>query len=124
MSSSPQTLEPQAERRDLVRLVTRVAINIFSVESVIMMALSDWQLNEPVINEGLIDACALTVMSGPLIYLWVAMPFATAARSAHLELAIELSAKLVASGQPTATSAICKKLAPTMSARTCYAAQF
>lgn len=93
MSSPPQPSAPQAERRGLIRLVIRIAIIIFSVEALIMLALSGWQVNQAVLQEGLIDASSLTVISSPLIYLWVAMPFAKAARAARNELAIELSAK-------------------------------
>lgn len=75
---------------DLPVMLVKVACIIFAVEAIIMLTLSGWDLNRHVINESLLDATSLTVFSTPMIYLWVARPFAEAARSARAELTQQL----------------------------------
>jgi signal transduction histidine kinase len=84
---------PKPERRELFQLVIRIALIIFLVEAIIMVAISGWQFSSAVIREGLIDAVSLTLISSPLIYLWVARPFVKTAQSARAALADELDIK-------------------------------
>ena len=73
------------------RMVAKVACIIFTVELGIMFALSGWAVERQVLYEGLIDSTSLTVFASPLIYYWVAHPFAAAASAARVELAQQLA---------------------------------
>ena len=77
--------------RDLVVMVAKIAFIIFTIEALIMLMLSGWNPTQAVIVEGLIDSSSLTLIASPLIYLWVARPFANAARSANASLENELA---------------------------------
>ncbi|MFM9827370.1 MAG: sensor histidine kinase [Sphingomonas sp.] len=75
----------------LLVMVGKIACIIFTVEVLIMLMLSGWNLDAGVIKEGLLDATILTIVSSPLIYLWVGRPFVDTARSARAELSNQLS---------------------------------
>lgn len=78
--------------REVAVLVAKVAIIVFTIEALIMLTLfSDGDVNSKVIADGLLDASMLTLLSSPLIYLWVARPFAEAARTARAELIDQLA---------------------------------
>lgn len=77
--------------RELLILVGRIACIVFTIEIIIMLMLSGWNITGQVIAEGLFDATTLTLTSSPLIYLWVARPFADAARKARMELTQQLA---------------------------------
>ena len=82
---------PQSpEKRELFALVGKISLVIFAVEAVIMLALSGWILEAHTIWEGLVDSTTLTIVSSPLIYYWVARPFANSERTARAELADRL----------------------------------
>ncbi len=82
---------PQSpEKRELFALVGKISLVIFAVEAVIMLALSGWILEAHTIWEGLADSTTLTIVSSPLIYYWVARPFAKSERAARAELADRL----------------------------------
>ncbi|MEQ1697653.1 MAG: sensor histidine kinase [Hyphomicrobiaceae bacterium] len=78
------------ETRHLLVMVGKVAFIIFLVEALIMMVMFRWDVNPNDISLGVIDATALTIISSPLIYLWVARPFDQAARKARAELSGQL----------------------------------
>lgn len=78
------------ETRQLLVMVGKIACIIFTIEALIMLMLSGWKLDSSVIREGLLDATSLTIVSSPLIYLWVARPFDQAARKARAELSGQL----------------------------------
>jgi hypothetical protein len=78
------------ETRDLIQLVGRIAIVIFLTEAAIMLTMSGWMLEPHNVREGLLDATALTVVTSPLIYYWVARPFVRSERLARTELAERL----------------------------------
>ncbi len=90
MSSMPSRRIGQ-ETSHLLMMVGKIACIIFTVEVVIMLMLSGWNLDAAVIKEGLLDASILTVVSSPLIYLWVGRPFVEATRSARAELSDQLA---------------------------------
>jgi signal transduction histidine kinase len=84
--------ESQSEfSRDLVIMVAKIAFIIFTIEALIMFMLSGWNPTHAVIVEGLIDSTSLTVIASPLIYLWVARPFANTARIASASLKNQLA---------------------------------
>ena len=77
--------------REVLKLVLRIAVIVFTVELLIMATLMAASAGEP-FNwhgpiESLIDATALTLISSPLIYRWVAQPFVATADSAKIALA-------------------------------------
>ena len=80
----------QPATRELFAMVGKIAAIIFTMEASIGLMLSGWDLTPVVIAHGLLDATLLTVFSSPLIYLWVAGPFANAARTARAELVDQL----------------------------------
>lgn len=93
IDDAPGHVRPNAsadDHRQLFLLVARIAAIIFSVEAVIMVMLSGWRLTQEVVQEGLLDAALLTLLSTPLIYIWVALPFVRSARSARQGLARQL----------------------------------
>ena len=89
MSNMPSRRIGQ-ETRHLLVMVGKIACIIFTVEVLIMLMLSGWNLDAAVIKEGLLDATILTLVSSPLIYLWVARPYADATRKARAELSAQL----------------------------------
>ncbi len=72
---------------DVLILVSRIAVIIFTVELLIMATLSRWQFSWSVIQEALIDSTSLTLISSPLIYRWVVEPFVRSANEARAALA-------------------------------------
>ncbi len=78
-----QAQSPQ--RRALLIMVAKIAFIIFTVEALIMLMISGFDL------EGLLDSTSLTIVATPLIYLWVVRPFANAARTASASLTDQLS---------------------------------
>ena len=77
--------------RDLVIMVAKIAFIIFTIEALLMYMLSGWNPTHAVVVEGLIDSTSLTAIASPLIYLWVARPFANAARTASASLKNQLA---------------------------------
>jgi signal transduction histidine kinase len=90
---------PHPQRNELIMLVIRIALIIFFVEVGVMIGLSGWQFSREVIREGLIDSFSMTLISSPLIYVWVARPFVKAAQSAREALAGELEKKALQAQQ-------------------------
>ena len=90
MSSMPSRRTGQ-ETSHLLMMVGKIACIIFTVEVLIMFMLSGWNLDAAVVTEGLLDATILTLVSSPLIYLWVGRPFVEATRSARAELSDQLA---------------------------------
>ena len=84
-----QVQSPQIS--DLVIMVAKIAFIIFTVEALVMLMLSGWNPTPAVIVECLIDSISLTAIATPLIYLWVARPFADAARTASYSLTDQLA---------------------------------
>ncbi len=74
-----------------IALVGKIGCIIFLLEALIMLALSDFQIQPEVIKTSLLDASVLTVFASPMIYFWVARPFAEDASAARHELALQLS---------------------------------
>jgi signal transduction histidine kinase len=72
--------------RTVGMMVLKIACIVFTLEALIMVALSGGDLSPKAIREGLLDSTSLTLLSCPLIYYWVARPFADAARAARVEL--------------------------------------
>ncbi len=79
------------EGRELLAMVGRIGVIIFAVEAMIMLLLlRGANFNGEVIAEGLLDATLLTLLSSPIIYKFVAEPFATAASEAKTALAVKI----------------------------------
>ncbi len=113
MSSATASSEPfdaRTEARLLVSMLGRIALILFVVEALIMLALSGWLLGPNNIEEGLLDATSLTLIASPLIYVWAAKPFAVAAHDAKAALSRELDARAKQSVQLEATLAELKEL--------------
>jgi signal transduction histidine kinase len=71
-------------------MVAKIGCIIFVVEILIMIGL--YGLNDAVtLGEGMFDTNILTLVASPLIYLWVARPFAEDAAAAREKLATQLS---------------------------------
>ena len=70
--------------REVMLMVGKIALIIFTIEMIIMFILTGW---DPV---GFIDAATLTTISSPIIYRSVAHPFAEAARAARASLSSQL----------------------------------
>lgn len=81
------------DRQQLWWMICRIALIVFSLEFAIMLCLSGTQLIEASFIENVVDATSLTLLSAPLIYLWVAKPFIESAHEAERALASELAAK-------------------------------
>ena len=75
---------------DLLKMVAKIAIVHFALETLIMLLLTGWDLHAAVIYEDLLDATLLTIGSTPLIFFWVARPFVRAAQDARSVLGHEL----------------------------------
>jgi signal transduction histidine kinase len=90
-TSAEQPQVTTALTRDLLVMMSKIACIVFLLEALIMIVLSGFDLNEKVIYEGLLDSSSLTLLSSPLIYLWVARPFVDATRVARLELTEQLT---------------------------------
>ena len=85
---------PRPEGRDLLAMVGRIGIIIFTVEALIMLLLlRGWNWHWDAIQEGLLDATMLTLVSSPIIYKWVAEPFMKAASEAKSALALKIDAQ-------------------------------
>lgn len=79
------------EGREILSMVGRIGLIIFTVEALIMLLLlRGWSLNWDVISEGLLDATMLTLVSSPIIYKLVAEPFAKTASEAKAALAVKI----------------------------------
>ena len=93
-ASAPVTQIMQSSRpegRDLLAMVGRIGIIIFTVEAMIMLLLlRGWSWHWDALQEGLLDATMLTLVSSPIIYKWVAEPFMKAASEAKSALAIKI----------------------------------
>lgn len=74
----------------LVALVGKIACIIFLLEAAIMLAFAELQIQLEGIKTSLLDAGLLTVLASPLIYFWVARPFANDASAARHELGVQL----------------------------------
>lgn len=84
--SSAATVAPA---HALGAMVAKIGCIIFVVEILIMMGL--YGLDDAVtLGEGMLDATILTLVASPLIYLWVARPFADEAAAAREKLATQL----------------------------------
>lgn len=71
-------------------MVAKIGCIIFVIEMLIMMGL--YGLDDAVtLGEGMLDATILTLVASPLIYLWVARPFADEAAASRQKLATQLS---------------------------------
>lgn len=77
----------------LAGMLARIALVLFTIEAVIMIGLSEWTINRQVLTEGFIDATALTLVSTPIIYLWVVRPFVEKTRQAQAALAAQAAIK-------------------------------
>ncbi|MDX2157450.1 MAG: sensor histidine kinase [Hyphomicrobiaceae bacterium] len=77
----------------VLALVGRIAVIIFAIEALIMVALGGGHLSWGVVAEGVFDATALTLLSAPTIYCSVARPFVKAAEDARRSLATKVSAQ-------------------------------
>ena len=76
------------EARELLAMVGRIGIIIFTVEALIMLGLfGGWGLGSHTVSDGLLDATVLTLVASPIIYKWVAEPFMKAASEAKSALA-------------------------------------
>jgi signal transduction histidine kinase len=85
--SSVATIAPA---HALAVMVAKIGCIIFVVEILIMIGL--YGLDDAVtLGEGMFDATILTLVASPLIYLWVARPFADDAAAAREKLATQLS---------------------------------
>ena len=86
---------PQA--REVLTLVGRIGVIVFTVELLIMATLMAARAGAPfdwdVLLDSVIDATALTVISSPMIYRWVAEPFVSAANGAKAALAEKITAQ-------------------------------
>lgn len=94
--------------RELLTMVGRIGVIIFTVEALIMLLLlRGWTLQWDIVGEGLLDATLLTLVSSPIIYKWVAEPFVKAASEAKSALAIKIQ---VQAEQATALQAALTEL--------------
>jgi signal transduction histidine kinase len=98
----------------LLVMVGKIALIIFSIEIAIMISLSLWDVRGLGVAVNVLDPVTLTLLASPIIYLWVARPFAEAARAANAQLArqlkesrqlLELNERLRASLQETSEMA-------------------
>jgi signal transduction histidine kinase len=89
-SEVPDGLPPGVETRQLFGLLVRIAAIEFSVEVLIMMTFSGWNLTKDVVVWGLLDATLLTLCAAPLIYVFAARPYSVVAHDARERLAREL----------------------------------
>ncbi len=79
------------EARELLAMVGRIGIIIFTVEALIMLGLfGGWGLGSHTVSDGLLDATVLTLVASPIIYKWVAEPFMKAASEAKSALASKI----------------------------------
>jgi signal transduction histidine kinase len=76
-----------AER--LAVMVAKIGCIIFVVEYLVMLAMYGWASNVT-LYESMLDSTMLTLLATPLIYVWVARPFAEEAAAARQELAGQL----------------------------------
>jgi signal transduction histidine kinase len=74
----------------LLAMVAKIAVIIFSIEIAIMVALSRFDLSGIGVTVEVLDPATLTLIASPIIYLWVARPFAEAAREANAKLEQQL----------------------------------
>jgi signal transduction histidine kinase len=74
----------------LLVMVAQIALIIFSIEVAIMAALSHWDFRGLGMAVDVLDPVTLTLLASPIIYLWVARPFAQAAREANAALKQQL----------------------------------
>jgi signal transduction histidine kinase len=74
----------------LLVMVAKIACIIFSIEIAIMFVLSLWDLRGLGVAVDVLDPVTLTLVATPIIYLWVARPFAQAARAANTRLEQQL----------------------------------
>jgi hypothetical protein len=63
----------------LLVMVGKIALVIFSIEIAIMISLSLWDVRGLGVAVNVLDPVTLTLLASPIIYLWVARPFAEAA---------------------------------------------
>lgn len=69
-----------------LRLVARIAIVVFILETLIMFAFAGLQPSGADIVNSFIDAAALTLLSSPIIYFWIIKPYVVARVAAEREL--------------------------------------
>jgi signal transduction histidine kinase len=96
----PALIEPlpvmSAQR--LAVMVAKIGCIIFVVEFLIMFALYGIEDSVTVL-EGALDATILTLVASPLIYAWVARPFAAEAAAAREKLTLQLKETQMLLGQ-------------------------
>ncbi len=80
---------PVVSAHRLAVMVAKIASIIFVVEFLIMFALYGLEYSVTVLD-GTLDATILTLVASPLIYVWVARPFATDAAAAREKLSLQL----------------------------------
>ncbi|MDX2307116.1 MAG: ATP-binding protein [Hyphomicrobium sp.] len=72
-------------------MVAKVGCIIFLVEAAIMLTLFSTEFSAHSLFECFLDATLLTIIASPLIYAWVARPFAEDAAAARQELTDQLT---------------------------------
>jgi len=77
-------------RRELAIMVAKIACIEFSIEILIMFGLRLSHLPNDWIIVDILDATTFTMLAIPIVYWWVARPFAEAAREANEKLARQL----------------------------------
>ena len=81
-------------RADVVRMVAKIAVIIFALETAIMVIFSNFDFSAYRHVEDVLDSALLTVTASPLIYFGVAQPFVNAARAANLRIQEQLNENL------------------------------
>ena len=74
MSRDPRTTPapPSSNPFGLAEVMPRVLATIFVIEGIIMVVLARWPLREP--YETIADATTLSLVSAPILYLWIVRP--------------------------------------------------
>lgn len=85
-----KTTAPGLQANQMLVMVGWIGLIHFVVEAAIMGMLSGWDLSRRAVEVGLLDSTLLTIMSSPLIYMYVAKPFINSAHEAEAALSREL----------------------------------
>jgi signal transduction histidine kinase len=81
---------PVVSAQRLAIMVAKIGCIIFIVEALVMFVLYGFESTVTVF-ESMLDSTMLTLIASPLIYVWVARPFAAEAAAAREELADQLT---------------------------------